>query len=59
MHPDELNDRLPDKPGDSTRDARLAALRRMLADGEASGDAGPFDFSKFLTRQRRNGDHKP
>lgn len=33
-------------------ETRLLALRAALIDGEASGEAEPFDFNAFLTRKR-------
>jgi antitoxin ParD1/3/4 len=30
------------------REAQLSALRAALASGEASGEAGPFDFDAFI-----------
>ena len=34
------------------QDAKLAALRSALIDGEESGDATPFDFDAFIRRKR-------
>jgi antitoxin ParD1/3/4 len=34
-------------------EAKLAALRTALDEGEASGDAGPFDFKAFIASKRR------
>jgi antitoxin ParD1/3/4 len=33
-------------------DARLAALRSSLVEGERSGPAAPFDFDAFMARKR-------
>lgn len=35
------------------REARLAALRAALIDGERSGPSKPFDFEAFLARKRK------
>jgi antitoxin ParD1/3/4 len=35
-------------------EAKLTALRAALDEGEASGDAGPFDFKGFIASK-----HKP
>jgi hypothetical protein len=35
------------------QDDRLALLRAALEEGEASGDAGPFDFEAFIAGRRR------
>jgi antitoxin ParD1/3/4 len=35
------------------QEARLAALRAALIEGEQSGPATPFDFDEFLARKRR------
>ncbi len=35
------------------QEARLTALRAALEEGEASGDAGPFDFKAFVASKRR------
>ena len=32
----------------SSRDDKLKALRAAIDEGETSGDAGPFDFKKFI-----------
>ena len=37
------------------QDDRNIALRAALAEGEASGDAGPFDFQEFISRMRKEG----
>jgi antitoxin ParD1/3/4 len=34
------------------QEARLAALRTALIDGERSGPATPFDFEAFVARKR-------
>lgn len=34
-------------------EAKLAALRSALDEGEASGEAGPFDFKAFLASKRK------
>lgn len=34
------------------QEVRLHALRTALIDGEASGEAEPFDFDAFLSRKR-------
>lgn len=34
------------------QEARLAALRAALAEGEASGPSVPFDFDAFIARKR-------
>lgn len=34
------------------REAKLAALRSALADGEASGASQPFDVEKFIAGKR-------
>ncbi len=34
-------------------EAKLAALRQALIDGENSGDSRPFDFDAFLARKRK------
>jgi antitoxin ParD1/3/4 len=34
------------------REARLAALRAALVDGETSGPATPFDFDAFVASKR-------
>ena len=50
-----------DSPGEVIRaglrvleeqEARLAALRLALAEGEASGASTPFDFDAFITEKR-------
>ncbi len=33
-------------------ETKLAALRAALAEGEASGEAVPFDFDAFVARKR-------
>lgn len=33
-------------------EAKLAALRAALAEGEASGEAVPFDFEVFIAQKR-------
>ena len=33
-------------------EAKLAALRTALDEGETSGDAGPFDFKAFIASKR-------
>lgn len=33
-------------------EARLAALRQALIEGEESGDAEPFDFDEFIARMK-------
>lgn len=33
-------------------EAKLAILRAALAEGEASGEAVPFDFDEFIARKR-------
>ena len=35
------------------QEAKLTALRTALDEGEASGDAGPFDFQAFIASKRR------
>ena len=35
-------------------EAKLAALRAALIEGEASGDAVPFDVEAFIARKRRD-----
>jgi antitoxin ParD1/3/4 len=35
-------------------EAKLAALRAALIEGEASGPSAPFDFDDFLDRKRRS-----
>lgn len=35
------------------QEAKLAALRAALIEGEKSGDFRKFDFDKFLARKRR------
>lgn len=35
-------------------EAKLAALRAALEEGEASGDAGPFDFKGFIASRRKS-----
>ena len=35
------------------QEAKLAALRAALDEGEASGDAGPFDFKAFVAGKRK------
>lgn len=34
-------------------EAKLEALRAALDEGEASGDAGPFDFKAFIASKRK------
>ena len=34
------------------REAKLAALRAALVEGETSGASTPFDFDAFIARQR-------
>ena len=34
-------------------EAKLAALRQALIDGENSGESRPFDFDAFLARKRK------
>lgn len=36
-------------------EARLAALRNALAEGEQSGPSTPFDFDRFLDGKRKAG----
>lgn len=33
-------------------EAKLAALRQALIEGEESGDAEPFDFDEFIARMK-------
>jgi len=40
------------------QEAKLAALRAALAEGEASGPSAPFDFNAFIAR-KRSGAGKP
>lgn len=40
------------------REARLAALRAALIEGEESGKSTPFDFEAFIAR-KRNATPKP
>jgi antitoxin ParD1/3/4 len=35
------------------QEAKLVALRTALEEGEASGDAGPFDFQAFIASKRK------
>jgi antitoxin ParD1/3/4 len=35
------------------QEAKLTALRAALDAGEASGDAGPFDFKAFVASKRK------
>ena len=35
------------------QEAKLAALQSALDEGEASGDAGPFDFEAFIAGKRK------
>jgi antitoxin ParD1/3/4 len=35
------------------REARIAALRTALIEGEESGSSKPFDFEAFLARKRK------
>ncbi len=35
------------------REARIAALRAALIDGEESGASKPFDFEAFIARKRK------
>lgn len=35
------------------QEAKLAALRAALDEGEASGEATPFDFEAFMARKRK------
>lgn len=35
------------------REAKLAALRSALIEGEESGPATPFDFEAFIARKRK------
>jgi antitoxin ParD1/3/4 len=35
------------------QEAKLTALRAALDEGEASGDAGSFDFKGFIAKQRK------
>jgi antitoxin ParD1/3/4 len=35
------------------REARMAALREALIEGEQSGPSKPFDFEAFITRKRK------
>jgi antitoxin ParD1/3/4 len=35
------------------REARIAALRAALIEGEKSGPAKPFDFEAFIARKRK------
>lgn len=37
------------------QEARLAALRAALIDGETSGPSLPFDFDSFVARKRDTG----
>jgi antitoxin ParD1/3/4 len=37
------------------QEAKLTALRAALDEGEASGDAGAFDFQAFVASKRRPG----
>lgn len=34
------------------QETKISALRAALAEGEASGDAGPFDIETFIARKR-------
>jgi antitoxin ParD1/3/4 len=36
------------------REARLAALRGALIEGEESGPSTPFDFDEFIAEQRKD-----
>lgn len=38
---------------DQERAARIAAIQAMIIEGLASGEAKPFDVSKFLARKRK------
>jgi antitoxin ParD1/3/4 len=35
------------------REARIAALRAALIEGEESGPSKPFDFEAFIARKRK------
>jgi antitoxin ParD1/3/4 len=35
------------------QEAKLSALRAALDEGEASGQATPFDFERFIARKRK------
>jgi len=35
-------------------EARITALRAALDEGEASGDAGPFDLKAFIASKRKS-----
>jgi antitoxin ParD1/3/4 len=35
------------------QEAKIAALRAALIEGEASGVSGPFDFEAFIARKRQ------
>jgi len=35
------------------QEAKLAALRAALEEGEASGQATPFDFERFIAHRRK------
>ena len=35
------------------QEAKIAALRAALIEGEASGASGPFDFEAFIARKRQ------
>ena len=35
------------------QEAKIAALRAALIEGESSGVSGPFDFEAFIARKRR------
>ena len=41
------------------REARLAALRAALVEGEQSGPSTPFDFEDFLARRRAAAKPRP
>jgi antitoxin ParD1/3/4 len=37
------------------QEAKLAALRASLVEGENSGPSTPFDFDRFIARKRKTG----
>ncbi len=41
------------------QEARLAALRAALVEGEASGPSASFDFEAFIARKRETGTPAP
>ena len=41
------------------QEARLAALRAALVDGEQSGPSTPFDFEDFIARKRTRASSAP